>query len=324
MATAQAIDTQDSATGESPYNDTTETTVEHSGDGTSTAAPAEDGQCVEPEPDTSDAGSNAGGGEGEPEDSDDDSDATSSDGEPESSDAEMSTEGGSEYPSGGDEYPSRGDDGGSTTRNAAPIPGFDDLLQDSLKQAHQPSHGGDLINVAGDDIPGTVSSSAVSGPFVGHSVEYGVADPAGPAGGLGDEGQINGAPGEVGPGMGNGDLINDLDQGSQHDGPEERNTQHDIKHDAPAAANADASESADQASIFADFMSVVQDPAHAKLVATLHSEPAAHGKGAFGGHDFGIHPGEESHAPQHHDPVAIPHEGASEHHTIALPDYIWH
>jgi hypothetical protein len=228
----------------------------------------------------------------------------------------MSTDGGNDYPSGGDD--------GNPTQNTALPPGFDDLLQDWLKSAHQPSHDGDTINVAGDDIPGTVSTSAVSGPFVGHSVEYGVADPAGPSGGLGDEGQINGTPGEVGPGMGNGNIINDLDQGSQHDGPEERNTQHDIKHDAPAAANGDASKSADQVSTFADFMSLAQDPAHAKLVAMLHSEPAAHGKGVFGEYDFGVHPAEDSHTLQPHVPVAVPQESAIEHHTIAVPDHIWH
>jgi hypothetical protein len=109
------------------------------------------------------------------------------------------------------------------------LPSLGDLLKD-LDQAHHPSHDGTTSNVAGDDIPGTVSAVNVSGQFVEHPRHDGPADPGNPASGIGDEGRPNGSPGEVGPGA-SGNLINDLNQTSQSSGPEERNAQPQIKTD---------------------------------------------------------------------------------------------
>ena len=44
--------------------------------------------------------------------------------------------------------------------------GFDDLLRDSLKGMYRPSHDGDNVDPAGDDIPGTVVRSDIAGPVV--------------------------------------------------------------------------------------------------------------------------------------------------------------
>jgi hypothetical protein len=109
----------------------------------------------------------------------------------------------------------------------------DSLLWDAIKQMQPPSHDGDLVNVAGDDFPGTVS--AVGG---GATVPTGdrPVDPVNPAGGMGDGGRPTGSPGQVGPGSGNGNIVNTTDWVSQGPGRDERGPPPDIKHDTPGAA----------------------------------------------------------------------------------------
>lgn len=153
-------------------------------------------------------------------------------GEEDGSEAQMTPEGSDEQPAGGgDSIPDE------EHQYTMPV-GFDDILKEAVKPA--PKSGGETINVAGDDIPGLVSGSDLAGPFVDHGVQPGVADPVGPAGELGNGGHPSGNLGGVGPGMGNGDIINVLDAPAQGTGPEERQG-HDVPLEPPAAGNSGSS-----------------------------------------------------------------------------------
>jgi hypothetical protein len=245
----------------------------------------EDGQSVEPDQNNGDGqapsgGDNSGdgGAEGEGESSGDGNSADDGQSqEPQSSDDPngQSQEGDNDGQStensadmsqeGGDQYPAGGSDGDPDSSHVSLPPGFGDLMWDSIKQMHSPSHDGDTINVAGDDFSGTVSS-AVSGPFVDHAVNNGVSDPGNPAGGFGDGGNFNGSPGSVSPGSGNGNIIHDLDEGTQSNGPEEPNHQQDIKHDGLGTANAGSGQGSadDQSGNTTHLVSLIGKPAETK------------------------------------------------------------
>ena len=125
-------------------------------------------------------------------------------------------------------------DPGMDGEHAALPPGFGDILGDSLKGMHLPSHDGDTINVIDTDGTGTASGGEIAGPVSGPVVHDSPMDPAGPNGEMDGGGHFSGSPGSV-PSGPSGDIINDLDQGTQSNGPEERQPNHDYKPSVPSS-----------------------------------------------------------------------------------------
>ncbi|MCC6777915.1 MAG: hypothetical protein IT537_14975 [Hyphomicrobiales bacterium] len=238
-------------------------------DGSDEEGSDDDGQSTEPE---ENGGTSGGEGDGS---SEDDGQSTPP-GEEDGSGAEMSTEEGAGQP------PAGGDDGIPDEDHQFTLPPGFDLFHDGLKQ--MPKLGqdnGDTINVAGDDITGLVTAS--DGPFVDHGVQNGVSDPVGPAGELGNAGQ-SGGPGSVGPGMGNGDVINVLDAPVQGTGPEERQG-HDVPLEPSAAGNSSGSNSSQEGS---DGKSDSYSAPSIGTIAETPAQTAAHAlPDAIGTHDKG-------------------------------------
>jgi hypothetical protein len=135
--------------------------------------------------------------------------------------------------------------------------GFDDLLRDSVKGMYRPSHDGDNVDPAGDDIPGTVVRSDIAGPVVDNKERLLGGDRGSNPDVVQDGG--GGGPGRTNPQAGP-DYGPDHDETPQTNGPEERNNQHAIKHDVTGSVARGTKESSDDG---ADTGKPVETPAQA-------------------------------------------------------------